>query len=413
MSATEQRMHPAARYAFLGATLFLALGGLLMIFSASSASDFLSSGDSFLHLKKQAVFLVVGLIALFVCSRMPVRFVRRLSWGFLLGSDALLFVVFFMGVGKWGATRWIDLGFTTIQPSEFAKLGCVLVIAEILAERQARRRPLGPDLAKIAFAVGVPFVLVMLQPDMGTAMSILLTVFFVAVLGGLPLRWVAGTVGGIALALPVLILGQAYRATRFLSFLNPAADPLGKGYQILQAKYAFGSGGLLGLGLGMSRQKFFYLPAAHTDFIFAIIGEELGLLGTVAVVVAFGVLCWAGVRMAMSVRDTYARLVAGGLTVMIVMQAVINMGSVTGLMPVTGIPLPLLSYGGSSMLFTMSCIGLILAMTSGRDRASARLRPPALDTEGSEIARSGERRGNGGPRLSGIDGGRVRVRRGA
>ena len=263
------------------------------------------------------------------------------------------------------------------------------------------------------FAVMVPFVLVMLQPDMGTAMSIILAVFFVLVIGGLQMRWLAATAAAIAVALPALIVGQAYRLTRFLSFLDPAGDPQGRGYQILQAQLAFGSGGLFGLGLGMSRQKFFYLPAAHTDFIFAIIGEELGLLGTLTVVGAFALMCYAGMRLALATRDMYGRLLAGGLTVMIVTGAAINMASVTGLMPVTGTPLPLVSFGGSSMLFTMGCIGLILSVTSGRDRVSTRKRPPSVDTEGSAVAGTSERGRDGRPRLSGLDGGRAGLRRGA
>jgi len=230
-------------------------------------------------------------------------------------------------------------------------------------------------------------------------------------LGGLQMRWVLATAAGIAIAVPLLIMGKDYRAMRFLGFLDPYADPLGKGYQIIQAKLAFGSGGLLGLGLGLSRQKFFYLPAAHTDFIFAIIGEELGLLGTLTVVVAFGVMCYAGIRIALSIKDPYARLVTGGLTIMIVTAAVLNMASVTGLMPVTGIPLPLVSYGGSSLLFTMGCIGLILAMTRGRDRASVRQRPPVVENERNAGASTGERRRDGRPHLSGIDGGRARQKR--
>jgi len=231
------------------------------------------------------------------------------------------------------------------------------------------------------------------------------------VLGGLPWRYIFASVGAIAVALPALIFYESYRASRFLAFLDPGKDPQGAGYQIIQARLAFGSGGLLGLGLGMSRQKYLYLPAAHTDFIFAIIGEELGLLGTAAVVIAFGVMCYAGTRIAMWLKDPYGRLVAGGLTAMIVVQALINMGSVTGLMPVTGIPLPLVSYGGSSLVFTLGCIGLILAMTREGERAPARARSRVVDEEGSARARSGERRGNGGPRLSGAGGGRGPVRR--
>jgi len=365
VSAPTPTPSPASRYLLLGATLFLSVGGLLMIYSASFAKDFLDYGDSFNHVKHQAIFLVLGLIVMWIAMRTPTSLVRKLAWPLLIGSDVLLAYVYVAGVGKWGATRWIDLGFTTLQPSEFAKLGCLLVVAGIIADRQKRpRSPLKPDLIQGAFAVLVPFAFVMLQPDMGTAMSILIAVFLVLVIGGMPSVYIWGTLGIGAIAVPALIFLKSYRAERLMSFLDPSSDPLGNGYQILQARLAFGSGGMLGLGLGMSRQKYLYLPAAHTDFIFAIIGEELGLLGSAAVVIAFGVLCYAGIRLALSCRDTYARLVAAGLTAMIVVQAIMNMGSVTGLMPVIGVPLPLVSYGGSSLIFTLGCIGLILGVTS-------------------------------------------------
>jgi cell division protein FtsW len=372
MGAPEAPPAPSARYLLLGATLFLALGGLLMIFSASATKDFLDLGDSYYHLVRQAQFLAIGLAAMLVCMRVSAVWLRRVGWLVLLGSDALLLAVYVLGVGKWGATRWLDLGFTNLQPSEFAKLGCVLVIAGIVADRERHpKSPLQPDIIKGALAVLVPFFFVMIQPDMGTAMSILISVFLVLVLGGLSWSYILGTAALACVAVPALIFVKPYRAERFLSFLNPGADPLDSGYQIIQARLAFGSGGLLGLGLGMSRQKYLYLPAAHTDFIFAIIGEELGLLGSAAVVIAFGVMCFAGIRLALSTRDLYARLVAGGLTVMIVTQALINMGSVTGLMPVTGVPLPLVSYGGSSLVFTLGCIGLILGVTGRDARATA------------------------------------------
>jgi cell division protein FtsW len=364
MSAPESRPSPSARYLLLGATLFLSLGGLLMIYSASFAKDLIDLGDSFNHVKHQAVFLVIGLIVMLICMRVSTSLLKRLGWWVLIASDILLLAVYIIGVGKWGATRWLDLGFTTLQPSEFAKLGCVLVIAGIVADRQKHpKTPLRQDVIKGALAVLIPFALVMVQPDMGTAMSILIAVFLVLVIGGLPSGYIFGTVGLAAIAIPVLIMLKPYRAERFLSFLNPSSDPLGSGYQIIQARLAFGSGGIFGLGLGMSRQKYLYLPAAHTDFIFAIIGEELGLIGSAAVVIAFGILCYAGIRLALSCRDLYSRLVAAGLTTMIVTAALINMGSVTGLMPVTGVPLPLVSYGGSSLIFTLGCIGLILGVT--------------------------------------------------
>jgi cell division protein FtsW len=415
VSAPSNRPAPHARYLLLAATLVLAFGGLLMIYSASFATDFIQFHDSYYHVAHQAVFLALGLVVLLVCSRMPVSFVRKLGWWVLGTADVLLLFVFVRGVGKYGATRWIDLGFTTLQPSEFAKLGCVLVVAGIMADRIQHPGPLKDDLLKGALAVGIPFVLVMIQPDMGTAMSILIAVFLVVVLGGLPWRYIVGSFAAIAAAVPLLVFAKSYRASRLLSFMNPSSDPQGAGYQILQAKLAFGSGGVFGLGLGMSRQKYMYLPAANTDFIFAIIGEELGLLGTTAVIVAFGVLCYAGIRLALSVKDPYGRLVAGGLTTMIVVQALINMASVTGLMPVTGIPLPFVSYGGSSLIFTLGCVGLILAMAREPVRAASSPRPHVSnnDKEGSPGARSGERRRNGGPRLSSIGGGRARLDRSA
>jgi cell division protein FtsW len=411
MSAPAVRPAPSARYLLLAMTLLLAAGGLIMIFSASSAKDFLDYKDSLYHVKRQVVFLALGFSALLVCARLPSSLVRRAGWWILGVADVLLVVVFVMGVGKNGATRWIDLGFTTLQPSEFAKLGCILVVAGIMADRAEHPGPLRADLLKGAIAVGIPFVLVMVEPDMGTAMSIAIAVFLVIVLGGLPWRYIVGSFLALAAALPVLIFSKSYRASRLLSFLHPSSDPQGSGYQILQARLAFGSGGIFGLGLGMSRQKYMYLPAAHTDFIFAIIGEELGLIGTTAVIAAFGALCYAGVRIALSIKDIYGRLVAGGLTLMIVVQAVINMASVTGLMPVTGIPLPLVSYGGSSLVFTLGCVGLILAMTREPERAVARVHPQVVEREGSARARSGERRRNGRPRLSSVDGGRARISR--
>jgi cell division protein FtsW len=214
-------------------------------------------------------------------------------------------------------------------------------------------------------------------------------------------------VAGIA-GVVVLIAVAPYRMRRITAFINPFADPQGAGYQSIQSLYAFGSGGLDGVGLGMSRQKFFYLPAAHNDFIFAIIGEELGLLGALSVVAAFAVMAYAGVRIALGARDTYGRVLAGGLTAMLVTQAIMNMGAVTGLMPVTGIPMPLVSSGGSSMVITMFSFGIILSVSTYGARAARREYHGSKESAG---ARSVERRGNRRSHLSGIDGGRSSTRR--
>ena len=412
MSVPKTRVAPVARYLLLGATVFLALGGLLMIFSASAVTGIKEHSDTMYFVKRQAIFLVLGFAALLLASRLSVSMIKKIGVAILAAGDIMLGLVLVMGRANMGSVRALNLGVTTIQPAEIARLGCVLVMAALFADRVRRPRPISHDLLKIVVIAGIPFTLVMLQPDMGAAMSILIAVFFVMVLGGLSWRWVGATVGGIAAGVAVLLPIAAYRSSRIAAWLDPSKDPLGNAYQVLQARLAFGSGGVLGLGLGLSRQKFFYLPAAHTDFIFAIIGEELGLLGTLSVVIAFGVFCYAGVRIALSVKDPYARIVAGGLTITIVTQALMNMASVTGLIPVAGEPLPMVSYGGSSLLFTMGCIGLILAMTRASVRASSRVRPNVVvDEEGSARAGSGERRRNGRPRLSGIDGGRAGVSR--
>jgi len=247
---------------------------------------------------------------------------------------------------------------------------------------------------------------------MGTTISIVLAVFLLLWLGGIRRQWLVVTgVGGLSLA-ALMVWVAGYRMERVTAFLNPWGDPLDSGYQIIQSLYAFGSGGLFGVGLGLSRQKFLYLPAAHTDFIFAVIGEELGLAGTLAIVTAFLLFAYAGIRIALECKDPFGRLLAGGLTAMIVAQALMNMAAVTGLMPITGIPLPLVSAGGSSLTFTLGCIGLILAVSRYGGSSRVRLVRPSA-TRGSERASVDERWRDGGSRVSRTDGGRTPTRRGA
>jgi len=351
-----------ACYLVLGSAFFLILVGLVMIYSASSVSDYVDVGDSAHHLKRQMVWVAVGAVAMCGASRFDYRYLRKTSW-LVWGVSLLgLIAVLAMGVERWGARRWLEIGGQSLQPAEFAKLGCILVLASIMSNARKKRRTQEGILLCVA-AVLLPIVgLIMFQPDMGTAMAILISSFFVIALGGLGGKQLAGLVVAGVVAVPAMILVAPYRAARLFSFIDPWKDPLGDGYQTIQALYAFGSGGLTGVGLGMSRQKFFYLPAAHTDFIFAIIGEELGLLGTMIVVIAFAVFAWGGFAIVSRVKDPFGRLVAAGLTSMIVAQALMNMAAVTNLMPVTGIPLPLVSFGGSSLVFTMGCIGIILSV---------------------------------------------------
>ena len=418
---TRPRSLPKPAYLLLGATLVLVLGGILMVYSASSVADYVAYQDSAYHLKKQALFAAAGMVALYVASLWNFRarrgeldprrpdIVAWIVWGLsLLG----LLAVEVMGVGKWGATRSIDLGFAYIQPSEYAKLGCLLVTAVLLVSLRRREIDARTFLVRLGVALVPVIVLIMLQPDMGTTMSLLIGVVLLLWLGGVPGRWLA-IAGGVGVPSAVLlVLAAGYRMERVTSFMDPWADPLDGGYQIIQSLYAFGSGGVAGIGLGLSRQKFFYLPAAHTDFIFSVIGEELGLIGTLAVIAAFGVFAYAGMRIALDSRDPFGKLLAGGLTSMIVVQALMNMAAVTGLMPITGIPLPLVSAGGSSLTLTLACIGLILAVARNGGATRVRLVRPK-QTRGSQGAGTSEWRRDSGAHLPRVDGGRPARRRGA
>ncbi|MHB1323386.1 MAG: FtsW/RodA/SpoVE family cell cycle protein [Coriobacteriia bacterium] len=393
-------------YLLLGVTLFLVLGGVLMIYSASSVADYVYYEDSAYHAKKQLTFAALGVVALYLASLwnlgrkgsnalIDIRRPEAVAWAVWGAALVGLILVETIGVGKWGATRSLDLGFAFVQPSEYAKLGCLLVTAVLLV--QLRRGDItGKTFLVRLGAVLLPVVLlIMKQPDMGTTMSLLFAVAMMLWLGGVERKWLGlASAIGLPLAIAAIAL-RGYRMDRVTSFLDPWADPSETGYQIIQSLYAFGSGGILGEGLGLSRQKFFYLPAAHTDFIFAVIGEELGLLGSLSIVAAFALFAWAGMRIALSCKDHFGRLVAGGLTAMIVMQALMNMAAVTGLMPITGIPLPLVSAGGSSLTLTLGCVGLILAVSrAGAARPVRSVRPSK--TREAERASSAQWRRDGG-----------------
>ncbi len=397
-----KRVEPATmRRLLIGSVACLALFGVVMIYSAASVSDYVLYGDSAHHLKRQLLYVVAGGAAMWALSRLDYRSLRSLAWAGVVAADIALVVVLVSGVGRWGAQRWIEIGAFTLQPSEFAKLACVFALAAVLTGPRRKERPDWDLLARIALIVVPVLVLVLLQPDMGTAMAILAAAMIVMLLGDVSWRHLAGLVLAVGLAVPVLILVEPYRLQRSVSFLDPWSDPQGAGYQTIQALLAFGSGGWSGVGLGLSRQKFFYLPAAHTDFVLAIIGEELGLFGTLSILAAFVVFAYAGFGIAVTSKDRFGRLLAGGLTGVIVLQALMNMAAVTNLMPVTGIPLPFVSYGGSSLVFTMGSVGVILSVARfGRAIA----RSPVAARAGRGVgkgARDAQRRGDRGTRLPG------------
>jgi cell division protein FtsW len=353
-----------------------------MILSASSVMAYAKEGDSYYYLKRQFLWALVGLAAMGIFSRFNYRNFRKLSVAGIILALFCLVLVLIPNIGRaaGGASRWLPLGPFSFQPSEFAKLAIILYVADVLTQRRREIHDLTQLLIPVVPVVGFASALVILQPDMGTAVAICFVSYVLVFLAGARLRHVFGLGVGGSLAALFFIFSEEYRRQRFIAFLNPWADPRKSGFQIIQSLLAFGSGGIRGLGFGMSRQKFFYLPAAHTDFIFAIIGEELGLIGTLFVVLMFAVLAITGMRIAFRSRDVFGRLLGSGITCMILSQALINMGAVTGILPVTGIPLPLLSFGGSSLVFTLCGIGILLNI--------------ATQEKGASYAGSDMRRGN-------------------
>jgi len=357
----------------LGSTAFLVLGGLVMVLSASSVSAYARYGDSFVFFQRQAAYAVAGIAALLLTSRMRYPAWRRLSLPLLALTLVLLAIVLHPGAGvsAYGASRWIELGPVTVQPSEIAKLSLIVFAASVLTRKWGRLAEVGHLAIPLLPVVLLMCGMVMLQPDLGTTLIIAGSVYLLLFAAGVRLRYllVTGVVGstiGIA-----LIFGADYRRVRLLAFLDPWADASNTGYQLVQSLIALGSGGLTGVGLGASRQKWMYVPNAHTDFIFSILGEELGLLGEVAVLAAFGLLILAGIRVATRAPDTFGRLLAAGIVSWFGLQALINLGAVTGLLPITGVPLPFLSYGGSSLVVSLAAVGILWNIA----RASATPRP--------------------------------------
>lgn len=356
----------ASYYLMIGTSILLLALGLIMVLSASSISSYAASGSSFTIAERQGVWMAIGLPALLVGSRLPVRVYRLLGYPLLIASFALLLLVLVPGVGTnvSGATRWIDLpGGLQIQPAEPAKLALVLWGSDLLARKEkllGDTKHLLVPLLPIAFAMGF---LVMLQPDMGTTivlMTVMLALLFTA---GAPFGVFAKLGVFLTASLGGLAVTEPYRLQRLTGFRHPCAEQhaLSIGYQACQGLYALSSGGWFGLGLGGSREKFGYLPNQYTDYIFAIIGEELGLLGTLLVLGLFALLGFAGIRIAQRCTDPFSQFAAAGATAWLLGQALVNMGAVVGLLPITGIPLPLVSFGGSALVPTMFAIGMLIS----------------------------------------------------
>lgn len=352
----------------LAAMLVLLLVGVAMVYSASFvlAHNSPAYRDDTYFLTRQLMWAAIGGVFMVAAARIDYRLWQRFSVPVLLAAVVLLLAVLVPGLGheENGAQRWLNLGpLPPIQPSELAKLAVVLYFADWLSRKGEQVRNLTYGSVPFAIILAVIIALVMLQPDLGTSAVIAgsaVAVFFVA--GANLVHFAAGLLaGGVALAL--LITQSGYRAARFAAFLNPEADPTGQGWHIIQTHIALGSGGLAGLGLGASRQKFYWVFGAHTDAIFAIIGEELGLLGCLFVIGLFGFLAYRGYRLAFRAPDQFGSLLAVGLTSMLVFQAAINIGVIAGVLPFTGITLPFVSSGGSSLVVSMAAVGVLLSVS--------------------------------------------------
>ena len=420
---TRSGSQPIEYNLLLTATLCLLAFGVVMVFSASSTTALLGqSGDSAYYLKRTLVVGAIGLVLMRMLSVRGARLMRPLTGAFLLVSFGLLVAVMLPGIGSSanGAQRWIGAGPFQLQPSELAKLALVLYGANLLAVRPQMTRSIRTLVPYLA-VVGLGCLLMMVEPDLGTSIVVCLATAALLVAAGVEIRHLLLLAGAIGAVVLLAILIEPYRMARLTGFLNPTSDPSGTGFQIIQAKIALGSGGFFGVGLGQSLQKAFYLPEAHTDMIAAVIGEELGFVGIAALLSLFGLFGYAGLRTAQRARDRYTKLLATGLTSMVLIQAIVNLFAVMGLAPLTGVPLPFVSYGNSSLLVMLASTGLLLNVARGgtaaapsrREGGAARLRVVDGGRGRSASSRAkgrDSRGGNRGTRRSGA-GGRRRAAR--
>jgi cell division protein FtsW len=360
----RERHEPA--YALLLAVMALTAIGIVMVYSASSVRSYFSSADPAAQGLEQLVWAGLGLTGLLVAMRIDFRHLRYLAIPIYVITLALLVVVLVPGIGAEinGSRRWIVIpGVGTLQPAEFAKLAVVLYLAHWLDRRGTQIRSFWNGLVPFAMLVAPGFFLIAAEPDLGTAgvyVIVAVSIFFMA---GANLLYLGAITAGVVGAAWLMIRATSYQLERVQTFLDPFRDPLDGGYNTIQALLALGLGGLTGLGLGESRQKFLYLPAPSTDFIFAIIGEEWGLVGTLTIVALFVVIAYQGYRIAITAPDTFSGLLACGITTWLVAQACINMMVVTALMPVTGIPLPFISAGGSALTINLAAVGILLSIS--------------------------------------------------
>ncbi len=349
-------------YVLLGSVIILSLFGLLMVYSASNIWAEYKFNDPIKFVKNQGLFFIVGLFLMNVISKINYQHYQKWAKVFLLGCIVLLILVLIPGIGtvRNGSRSWFGIGSFGIQPSEFTKLALIIFSAKYLTKNEKKMSNIKKGVLPLLGLALMIFGLIMLQPDFGTGMILVMTTIGLLFVSDVPFKFflkigVAGLIGIVG-----LVIAAPYRLKRILSFLNPWSDPLGSGFQIIQSLYAIGPGGLLGFGLGNSRQKHFYLPEPQTDFIFSIISEEFGFLGVIIITTFFFIIIYQGFKIAKKANDLFGKYLAFGITFSLAFQCILNLSVVTGLMPITGITLPFVSYGGSSLLITMMGMGILL-----------------------------------------------------
>jgi cell division protein FtsW len=373
-------------------TLGLVAFGLVMVYSATSASETLGDGDSMSFLKRQSAYALLGVIGMAVASRFDYHRLRYLAPPLLLAAIVLCTAVLIVAPAVNGAHRWFLVGPASFQPSELAKLALCLFAAAYLARRRPPRT-IGTLLRPLGLLTAIFCGLILLEPDLGTTIALCGMMLAIMLVAGVPMRLLAfGSVLALGVG-AIAIWSEPYRRARLFSFLDPWHDAQGAGFQIVQATIGIGSGGVTGRGLGESVTKTGYLPEAHTDMIFAVIGEELGLIGSTFVIGAFALFAFAGFRIALRSRDPFGKLLAAGLTALVCGQAAINLAAVLGIAPLTGVPLPFVSYGGSSLVVLLAGVGILLNIAVNERVVEARVSDRGRRDRRSRATGSRSRRG--------------------
>jgi len=357
-------------YILLLVTLALVGIGIVMVYSTSAILAGDRFQDPYYFLKRQALYAGIGFLLMIAMMFFPYPVLKRVAYPILIFSVLLLIAVLIPGIGRraGGSMRWLKISSFSFQPSELSKLGLIIFLSYFLTKKEEKIRSFSFGFLPTVLLSGLVIALILKEPDFGAAIFLTAMVFFLLFISGARVIYIASAV---LLAIPVayyFLTNVAYRYRRLLAFIRPWDDPTGTSFQIVQSFISFGSGGLFGLGLGEGRQKLFFLPAPHTDFIFSVIGEELGLVGTVVVVLLFFILTLRGIQIALSLEDRFGTYLALGVTLMISLQAVINMGVVLGLLPTKGLTLPFISYGGTSLIVNLVGVGMLLHLSNVAER---------------------------------------------